>query len=79
VRKRIETTFNQIVDYFAKRIYSITPRGVELNEFLAILSCSIYGWVASRVMLANILADMSDSKMPFIPLGCGQDRELFLV
>jgi hypothetical protein len=43
VRKRIETTFSQIADCFAKRIYAITPRGVELKAFLAVLACSICG------------------------------------
>jgi hypothetical protein len=43
VRKRIETSFSQIADCFAKRIYAITPRGVELKAFLAVLAYSICG------------------------------------
>ena len=43
VRKRIETTFSQIADSFAKRIYAITARGVELRAFLAVLAFSICG------------------------------------
>jgi len=43
VRKRIETSFSQMADYFAKRIYAITSRGVELKAFLAVLAFSICG------------------------------------
>lgn len=43
VRKRIETAFSQMADYFAKRIYAITARGVELRAFLAVLAFSICG------------------------------------
>ena len=43
VRKRIETSFSQIADLFAKRIYAVTPRGVELKAFLAVLAFSICG------------------------------------
>jgi hypothetical protein len=40
VRKRIETSFSQIADFFAKRIYAITARGIELKAFLAVLAFS---------------------------------------
>lgn len=40
VRKRIETSFSRMADFFAKRIYAITPRGVELRAFLAVLAFS---------------------------------------
>jgi hypothetical protein len=43
VRKHIETSFSQITDCFAKRIYAITARGVELKAFLAVLAFSICG------------------------------------
>jgi len=43
IRKRIETSFSQMTNYFAKRIYAITPRGVELRAFLAVLAFSICG------------------------------------
>lgn len=45
VRKRIETSFSRMADFFAKRIYAITPRGVELKAFLAVLAFSFYGLV----------------------------------
>ena len=41
VRKRIEVSFNRIADFFAKRIYAITARGIELKAFLAVLAFSI--------------------------------------
>ena len=41
VRKQIETTFSQIADSFAKRIYAITAKGAELKAFLAVLAFSI--------------------------------------
>lgn len=41
VRKRIETSFSRIADFFAKRIYAITARGIELKAFLAVLAFSI--------------------------------------
>ncbi len=40
VRKRIETSFSRMADFFAKRIYAITPRGVEIKTFLAVLAFS---------------------------------------
>jgi hypothetical protein len=40
VRKRIETSFSQMADFFAKRIYAITEQGVELKAFLAVLAFS---------------------------------------
>ena len=40
VRERIETSFSQIADFFAKRIYVITERDVELKTFLAVLAFS---------------------------------------
>jgi hypothetical protein len=43
VRKRIETSFSQMLNCFAKRIFAITPRGVELRAFLAVLAFSICG------------------------------------
>jgi hypothetical protein len=41
VRKRIETSFSRMADFFAKRIYAITARGIELKAFLAVLAFSI--------------------------------------
>ena len=41
VRKRIETSFRRMPDFFAKRIYAITTRGIELKAFLAVLAFSI--------------------------------------
>ena len=41
VRKQIETSFSRIADFFAKRIYAITARGIELKAFLAVLAFSI--------------------------------------
>ncbi len=43
VRKQIETSFSQMAELFAKRIYAITARGVELKAFLAVLAFSICG------------------------------------
>jgi IS5 family transposase len=43
VRKRSETAFSQIADRFARRIYAVTPRGIELKAFLAVLAFSICG------------------------------------
>lgn len=43
VRHRIETSFSQMADHFAKRIYAITARGVELKAFLAVLAFAICG------------------------------------
>jgi Transposase DDE domain len=40
VRKRIEVSFSRIADFFAKRIYAVTSRGVELKAFLAVLAFS---------------------------------------
>jgi hypothetical protein len=40
VRKRIEVSFSRMADFFAKRIYAITARGVELKAFLAVLAFS---------------------------------------
>lgn len=40
VRKRIESSFSQMADFFAKRIYAITERGIELRAFLAVLAFS---------------------------------------
>jgi hypothetical protein len=40
VRKRIETSFSQMADFFAKRIYAITEQGIELKAFLAVLAFS---------------------------------------
>lgn len=41
VRKRIETSFSRVSDFFAKRIYAITARGVELKSFMAVLAFSV--------------------------------------
>lgn len=40
VRKRIEISFSQMADFFAKRIYAITEQGIELKAFLAVLAFS---------------------------------------
>lgn len=40
VRKRIEVSFSRMADFFAKRIYAITSRGIELRAFLAVLAFS---------------------------------------
>lgn len=46
VRKRIETSFSQMADFFAKRIYAITERGIELKAFMAVLAFSFACLVA---------------------------------
>jgi hypothetical protein len=43
IRKRVETTFSQITDHFARSIHAVTPRGFELKIFLTILAYSILG------------------------------------
>lgn len=43
IRKRVETTFSQISDHFARSIHAVTPRGFELKIFLTILAYSILG------------------------------------
>ncbi len=43
VRHCMETSFSQMADHFAKRIYAIMARGVELKAFLAVLAFSICG------------------------------------
>jgi DDE family transposase len=41
IRKRVETTFSQIAEHFAKSIHAVTPRGFELKVFLTILAYAI--------------------------------------
>lgn len=40
-RKRVETTFSQITEEFARSIHAVTPRGFELKVFLTVLAYSI--------------------------------------
>jgi hypothetical protein len=40
VRKRVEVSFSRMADFFAKRIYAISSRGIELKAFLAVLAFS---------------------------------------
>ena len=42
-RKRVETTFSQLTERFARSIHAVTPRGFELKVFLTVLSFSIVG------------------------------------
>jgi hypothetical protein len=42
-RKRVETTFSQIAQRFARSIHAVTPRGFELKVFLTVLSFAITG------------------------------------
>jgi len=41
IRKRVETTFSQIAQHFARSIHAVTPRGFELKVFLTVLAHSI--------------------------------------
>jgi hypothetical protein len=41
IRKRVETTFSQIAEHFAKSIHAVTPEGFELKVFLTILAHAI--------------------------------------
>lgn len=43
IRKRVETTFSQITQHFARCIHAVTPRGFELKVFLGVLAYSILG------------------------------------
>ena len=43
VRKRVETTFSQLNERFARSIHTVTARGFELKIFLTILAFSIIG------------------------------------
>lgn len=43
IRKRVETTFSQITEHFARSIHAVTARGFELKVFLTILAYSILG------------------------------------
>ena len=43
IRKRVETTFSQINERFARSIHAVTPRGFELKVFLTVLAYSILG------------------------------------
>lgn len=43
IRKRVETTFSQINEHFARSIHAVTSRGFELKVFLTILAYSILG------------------------------------
>jgi len=43
VRKRVETTFSQLCERFARSIHAVTPRGFELKVFLTVLAYSIVG------------------------------------
>jgi hypothetical protein len=40
-RKRVETTFSQMAERFARSIHAVTPRGFELKVFLTVLAVSI--------------------------------------
>lgn len=42
-RKRVETTFSQLPQRFARSIHAVTPRGFELKVFLTVLAFSIVG------------------------------------
>jgi hypothetical protein len=42
VRKRIETSFSQTTQFFAKTIHAVTARGFELKVVLFILAFTIH-------------------------------------
>lgn len=42
-RKRVETTFSQIAERFARSIHAVTPEGFELKVFLSVLAFAITG------------------------------------
>lgn len=42
-RKRVETTFSQITERFARSIHAVTARGFELKVFLTVLAFAITG------------------------------------
>ena len=42
-RKRVETTFSQLSERFARSIHAVTPRGFELKVCLTVLAFSIVG------------------------------------
>ncbi len=42
-RKRVETTFSQLSERFARSIHAVTPRGFELKVCLTVLAFSILG------------------------------------
>ncbi len=42
-RKRVETTFSQLSERFARSIHAVRPRGFELKVFLTVLTFSILG------------------------------------
>ena len=41
--EQIETSFSQVAELFARRIYAVTARGAELKALLAVLAFSICG------------------------------------
>jgi hypothetical protein len=43
LRKRVETTFSQLNERFARSIHAVTPRGFELKIFLTVLAFTIVG------------------------------------
>jgi hypothetical protein len=43
LRKRVETTFSQLSERFARSIHAVTPRGFELKVFLTVLAFAIVG------------------------------------
>jgi hypothetical protein len=42
-RKRVETTFSQLADRFARTLHAVTPRGFELKVMLTVLAYSLLG------------------------------------
>lgn len=42
-RKRIETTFSQLTERFARSLHAVTPRGFELKVMLTVLAFSLLG------------------------------------
>ena len=42
-RKRVETTFSQLTERFARSLHAVTPRGFELKVMLTVLAYSLLG------------------------------------
>jgi hypothetical protein len=42
-RKRVETTFSQLTERFARSLHAVTPRGFELKIMLTVLAFSLVG------------------------------------
>jgi hypothetical protein len=42
-RKRVETTFSQLTERFARSIHAVTARGFELKIMLTVLAFSLVG------------------------------------